>query len=337
VSSTSSSTSSLGRFPTIEEPEPGGTPIVRPFELPDGKKHHYFICHHQGSGGDQAHNLCLRLRSLGFEVWYDNEQEADERNLAGMKKGVRESVCLLIFLSGRHETDNRPDPEGEYEGVFTRWYCHEEMNEAHVAGLKVVGVQEHASAPCRPDFALERSRALSAGRDADGNPAPISPHAEQNLELLQSVCFDTLFERKKAMVDAMMKEIVRLTREAPHLRVGTQAEGMALKASGRTLPCRITDRDDCETLAGTPSAAAVTTFEPEPEPEAPRKDQKSQAELRAAVAAAVMSAGKTAVAMVANADAWTAGQAASRPSVEQEHGRAEAATGVVATSAADDA
>jgi hypothetical protein len=110
-----------------------------------------------------------------------------------------------------------------------------------------------------------------------------------------------------------------------------------LHMSDRTLPDGVTARGECETLTRNPSAAAVTTFEPEPEPEAPRTDQKSQAELRAAVAAAVMSAGKTAVAMVANADAWTAGQAASRPNVEQEDGRAEAATGVVATSAADDA
>ena len=107
--------------------------------------------------------------------------------------------------------------EGEYEGVFTRWYCHEEMNEAHVAGLKVIGVQEHASAPCRPNFALERSRALTAGKDADGQPAPVSPHVEQNLKLLEDVCFDLSFERKKAMVDAMLKEIVRLTLDAPEL------------------------------------------------------------------------------------------------------------------------
>ena len=36
----------------------------------------------------------------GDEVWYDNGQRADHRNLEGMRQGVRDSECLLIFLSG---------------------------------------------------------------------------------------------------------------------------------------------------------------------------------------------------------------------------------------------
>jgi hypothetical protein len=56
------------------------TLFPRPFPLPSHKAHHFFICHHQGSGGDQSLSLCLRLRELGFEVWYDNEMKSDERN-----------------------------------------------------------------------------------------------------------------------------------------------------------------------------------------------------------------------------------------------------------------
>ena len=43
----------------------------------------------------------MLLQSRGFRVWYDNDQLTEDRNLEGMKAGVRESACLLIFLSGR--------------------------------------------------------------------------------------------------------------------------------------------------------------------------------------------------------------------------------------------
>jgi hypothetical protein len=96
-------------------------------QLAPGRRYHFFICHHQGSGGNQAQILCLQLRAVGCKVWYDNDQEAGQRNLQGMRRGVRESACLLIFLSGRCETDGEPDRGGLYEGPFTRWSCHAEM------------------------------------------------------------------------------------------------------------------------------------------------------------------------------------------------------------------
>ena len=34
--------------------------------LPPGKRYHFFICHHQGSGGDQAHLLCMLLENKGY-------------------------------------------------------------------------------------------------------------------------------------------------------------------------------------------------------------------------------------------------------------------------------
>ncbi len=84
--------------------------------LPDGKQYHYFICHHQGSGGNQAKILYDQLTGLGCSVWYDNEMPATERNLDGMQRGVRASATLLLFLSGREESNGMPDKNGKYEG-----------------------------------------------------------------------------------------------------------------------------------------------------------------------------------------------------------------------------
>jgi hypothetical protein len=74
--------------------------------LPAGKKYHFFICHHQSSGGDQLHILKEGLESRGYRIWYDNGQHAAERNLAGIEEGVRQRCCLLVFLNGRRETNS---------------------------------------------------------------------------------------------------------------------------------------------------------------------------------------------------------------------------------------
>ena len=73
----------------------------RLLELPPDKNFHFFICHHQSSGGNQARILFDQLTGLGCSVWYDNAVAPGQRNLDGMRRGVRESVTLLIFLSGR--------------------------------------------------------------------------------------------------------------------------------------------------------------------------------------------------------------------------------------------
>ncbi len=170
---------------------------------PPGKKHHFFICHHQGSGGDQAMNLAKDLKGLGFKVWYDNGVDANERNLQGMQKGVRESMALLIFLSGRKESKGQPDPEGLYEGPFTRPYCNEEMHAAHEAKVGFLGVKEDDPRHGKPDFKQEKTRALH-GKDE----GPVSAHAEHNVRLLDSVCFTT-FEREAHLIPAMHQEILR--------------------------------------------------------------------------------------------------------------------------------
>ena len=95
--------------------------------LPDGKRYHFFLCHHQGSGGDQCLALCRDLKRMGFQVWYDNDVAAVHRNLDGMRAGVKLSMCLLIFLSGRVEKNGSPSEDGEYEGPFSRFFCQVRM------------------------------------------------------------------------------------------------------------------------------------------------------------------------------------------------------------------
>ena len=139
------------------------------FKLPADKKKHFFICN-QSSGGDQAHILSELLTQMGYSVWYDNSVEPDERNIRGMRKGVRESACVLIFWSGREEVDRVPNPHGDYEGTFTRWYCHEEMTEAHRARVPFIGVMESMVEHGKPDKGLEQQRARTA---RDGGPVSL--------------------------------------------------------------------------------------------------------------------------------------------------------------------
>jgi hypothetical protein len=169
------------------------------------KEYHFFICHHQGSGGDQAHLLCEALRARGYAVWYDNGVHSDARNLEGMRAGVRSSACLLLFVSGRKELRGAADSSGEYEGPFTRWYCHQEMATARSERLPVIGVMEVEERYNKADLAEEKRRARTGG--ADGGP--ISEHAEDILALLdgpRSVVF-LPFRRQQHEWEPMLREI----------------------------------------------------------------------------------------------------------------------------------
>ena len=116
---------------------------------------------------------------------YDNAMPATERNLDGMKRGVRASDSLLIFLSGRKERNGLPDVNGEYEGPFTRPVCHEEMAAAREAKLNIVGLMETDPRFGQPNFAEEKRRALTGGRDG----GPVSAAAAENVKLLDELCF----------------------------------------------------------------------------------------------------------------------------------------------------
>lgn len=189
------------------------------FPLPKGKKYHFFVCHHQGSGGDQANILFNGLERMGFKVWWDNGQAANERTLQGMKRGVRDSMCLLIFLSGRKETAGQGDINGQYEGPFTRWFCHEEMATAQDNNLVFVGVMEQDERHGKADMAQERLRARTGG--LGGGPVHLE-HVERNLRLLDDVCFIP-FERQAHLMPAMLQEIARqLNEKAPQPGAGAQ-------------------------------------------------------------------------------------------------------------------
>ncbi len=170
------------------------------------KEYHFFICHHQGSGGDQAHLLCDALRSRGYKVWYDNGVKSDARNLGGMQRGVRSSACLLLLLTGRKENAaGVSDSSGVYEGPFTRWYCHQEMETARSERLPVIGVMEVEERYNKADLAEEKRRARTGG----ANGGPISEHAENILALLDgpnSVVF-LPFRRQQHEMEAMLAEI----------------------------------------------------------------------------------------------------------------------------------
>jgi hypothetical protein len=173
--------------------------------LPHGKRYHFFLCHHQNSGGDQSHLLCESLTARGFSVWYDNSQQGVHRNIDGMKTGVQESVCLLLFLSGRKENqDGNADSNGEYEGLFTRWFCHEEMSTAHAAGLRCIGVMETDTRKGAPDLSLEKGRAISGGP----REQPVHPDAHANIHLLDDICFIP-FRREAHEKEAMLNEIIK--------------------------------------------------------------------------------------------------------------------------------
>ena len=158
--------------------------MKRLLELPEGKQYHFFICHHQASGGNQASHLCDQLTDLGCSVWYDNAVALNERNLDGMRRGVRESVTCLIFHSGRREHDKDGKSLG-YEGTFTRWFCNEEMSTARKAGLHIMGVKETDGRFGAPDMEAEKERAMTGGKDG----GPVHEQAAENLKLLTKVCF----------------------------------------------------------------------------------------------------------------------------------------------------
>jgi hypothetical protein len=66
--------------------------------------------------GDELMRIDPLARSVDrMAVWYDNDQSSDQRTLDGMMRGVRESMTFLILLSGRKETDGKPDLNGTYE------------------------------------------------------------------------------------------------------------------------------------------------------------------------------------------------------------------------------
>ena len=130
---------------------------------------------------------------------------------------------LFSFLSGAFLGEG-PSACGPHTLVFKRAFPHNRASAGAAAG------------PRRLD---RRVGAAPRWRDGDGNPdgSPVSRHAEQNLELLEELCFIP-FERQQHLVDAMLDEIERL----------------AIAAKARSVTCMC---PECKPAEGVP---------PEPEP-----------------------------------------------------------------------
>jgi hypothetical protein len=120
-------------------------------------------------------------------------------------------------LSGRKETKTLADLNGEYEGPFTRWFCHEEMAVAHASRLRCIGVMETEERRGKPDFAQEKERSLHGN---DG--VPVNPYAPDNVHLLDDICFIPL-RRQEHEVKAMLAEIQSHAQQAPTLTPYAQA------------------------------------------------------------------------------------------------------------------
>eukprot|EP01045_Picozoa_sp_COSAG04_P037112 COSAG04_NODE_9327_length_873_cov_1.980620_2_plen_129_part_01 len=100
------------------------------------------------------------------------------------------------------------------------------MATAHAEGLRCVGVMETDERHGKPDFALEKSRARTGGKD--GGPVHEKHDVEMNLKLLDEVCF-TPFRRQEHEVQGMLVEVVRQAAIAPRLCLangGGVAEGV---------------------------------------------------------------------------------------------------------------
>ncbi len=65
----------------------------------------FFLSHHKAAATDQAANLSLRLRAAGHTVWYDNFMLDCSED--GMKEGVQNSLCFVLFLTGGTPSETR--------------------------------------------------------------------------------------------------------------------------------------------------------------------------------------------------------------------------------------
>jgi len=84
---------------TSNEPEEDEDDVMvrRKKPLPDGCLYHFFLSHRQKDGGDQVATLYHVLTNMGYKVWYDNYM--DKVTEQGMKEGVLNSKCLVLFLT----------------------------------------------------------------------------------------------------------------------------------------------------------------------------------------------------------------------------------------------
>ena len=98
---------------------------------------------------------------------------------------IRLSKPVITCIGAGKESNGHADASGDYEGTFTRWFCHEEMRVAREEGLHPIGVKEIDPRFGAPDLKMERRRAMTGGSSG----GPVHEKAAENIELLDQVCF----------------------------------------------------------------------------------------------------------------------------------------------------
>ena len=85
--------------PEQPQPQPAGAhaPVAAENPRNEPGAWDFFLSHAQATGGDQAQNTSLRLKTKGKCVWYDNAMA--DRSEAAMQEGVENSDNFLLFLS----------------------------------------------------------------------------------------------------------------------------------------------------------------------------------------------------------------------------------------------
>lgn len=99
-------------------------------------EHDFFLYHYQATGGDQVMTLKLKLSSMGFKCWLD--QNAASITKDAMAAGVASSRIFLLFLS---------------EGVLARPFCIFEIETAMRLNKQVMLMHETGARHGAFDFA----------------------------------------------------------------------------------------------------------------------------------------------------------------------------------------
>jgi hypothetical protein len=117
------------------------------------------------------------------------------------------------------------------------------MAAARDSGLQIVGVMEEDIRHGRPNFDEERRRALTGGK----NGGPVHPQAEENIKLLNQVCFiprRTQEHEVRAMVDEINRQGLM-----PLRRTSSARSSFRLSSSPSSLTEVFVDDSDGQAMA----------------------------------------------------------------------------------------
>ena len=149
--------------------------------LPMGCQWHIFISHYQMNSGDQCHGLASDLESMGYSIWFDQNQ--NDLTEQGMMEGVRGSAMMLLFLN---------------ESVLTRNFVQREVREGLKLAKKFILVNEvdgRHGAPLNEFGGFDFHRVCVE-------------QAPKDLRLLHVNHESISFQRRKQLREAMLQMIV---------------------------------------------------------------------------------------------------------------------------------